>query len=103
MKKKAVIGTIIGIVVILIGVFCFIQIRNKQLIKKANLKYGTYQKCDIVHDIRGEQIDVKCKLCNGSVEAISGTIFCESCSFITNRCEMCRKINAKEKNTTVFY
>ena len=102
-KKKAVVGAIIGIAVLLIGLFCFKQISNRQLIKKANLKYGTYQKCDIVHDVRGEQIDVKCKLCNSSVKAIPGTIICESCSFITNRCDVCGKINAKEKRTPRFY
>lgn len=101
MKKKTVVGIIIGVIItiilFMIGVYFFVPISNEQiLIVKANLLYDTSSKCEgHFGEVAGMAFtEQKCQLCNKHYE--SNTTrggLCFSCSDITNRCRDCGKIS----------
>lgn len=102
MKKKVVIGIIIGIIILLVGVYLFVPINDEQkIIAKANWRYGTDKKCEghfgeVSSPALSKQ---KCPLCNNyyTNNWIGGGL-CLSCSDITNRCRECGKLKDVEKN-----
>ena len=99
MKKKLVIGIIIGIVLLLIGAYLFVSINKEQIIiAKANYLYGTGGKCDMIHHGVTAPTKMKCDLCNEYYQGSAGTCMCENCARITNRCVRCGKINDIEKH-----